>query len=261
MRKINLGVALILAMGISGCAMTKKSPSEKQQQKSAEAQNTTVSEKNQVVQSEGKDPKATNQAAALTAGWPEASATAAREIVTKYGQPDETTAEMLIWKSNVAPFKAIKVHKTVYSHKFPLLHQNALEHVVDYKVPTDRVDNVLQYNEAIIIDKNKGQMSSFAESEPMNILALNLAKEVIDGNLSADSARVKFGKETLDYMNGNRTAYTSVLSFGGQFETPDQGETVTNKIRWIGDPDKRTPAESERLNTRQAEEERRKDKE
>ncbi len=127
--------------------------------------------------------------------------------------------------------------------------------MVDYKVPTDRVDNVLQYNEAIIIDKNKGQMSSFAESEAMNILALNLAKDVIDGKLSAESARVKFGKETLDYMNGNRTAYTSVLSFGGQFQTPDQGETVTNKIRWIGDPDRRTPAESERINTRQAEEE------
>lgn len=256
MKKINLGVALFMAMAVSSCAMTKKGSAEKQQQKTVEAQNTSsATEKSQVVQSEGKDVKATSQAAALTKGWPQASATAAQEIIAKYGQPDETTSDMLIWKSNVAPFKAIKVHKTVYSHKFPLLHQNALEHVVDYKVPTDRVDNVLQYNEAIIIDKNKGQMSSFAESEAMNILALNLAKDVIDGKLSAESARVKFGKETLDYMNGNRTAYTSVLSFGGQFQTPDQGETVTNKIRWIGDPDRRTPAESERINTRQAEEE------
>lgn len=255
MKKLNLSIALTMAIVLGGCAVTKKSSDERQQQKTVEAQNTSIeAEKNQVVQSEGKDPKATSQAAALTKGWPQASATAAQEMISKYGPPDETTSDALIWKSNIAPFKEIRVHKTVYTHKFPLLHQNALEHVVDYKVPTDKVDNVLRFNEAIIIDKNKGQMSSFAESEAMNILALNLAHEVIEGNLTPENARVKFGKETLSYMNGNRNAYTSVLAFGGQFQTPDQGETITNKIRWIGDPDQRSPA------TRQAEEEKVEDK-
>lgn len=248
MKKFNFGIVLAMAMAVTGCAMTRGTSEE--QRASDVAQNQTS--EGQVVQSEAKNQKAQQQAVGLTQGWPEASRTAATEMVKKYGQPDETTSEMLIWKSNIAPFKAIKVHKTVYSHKFPLLHQNALEHVVEYKVPTDKVDNILDFNEAIIVDKNKGLMSSFADSEPMNVLALNLADEVIQGKMSSDSARVKLGKETLDFMNGNKTAYTSVLNFGGQYQTPDQGETVTNKIRWIGDPDKRAPA------TRQAQEEKKK---
>lgn len=246
MKSFNLGVTMAMVMAVTGCAMTKGKQASSDQGLSASNQ------KSQGIQTEAKNQQAQQEAVGLTQGWPEASRTAATEMVKKYGQPDETTSELLIWKSNIAPFKAIKVHKTVYSHKFPLLHQNALEHVVEYKVPTDKVDNVLQFNEAIIIDKNKGLMSSFADSEPMNVLSLNLADEVIQGQMSSESARVKLGKETLDFMNGNKTAYTSVLSFGGQFQTPDQGETVTNKIRWIGDPDKRTPA------TQQAQEEKKK---
>jgi hypothetical protein len=254
MKKLNLGVAAAMMLAVTGCAVTKKGPSNEQRT----ASQSLSSEKNQVMQSEAKNQEASIQASELTQGWPEASRTAASEMIGKYGPPNESTSEMLIWKSNIAPFKAIKVHKTVYSHKFPLLHQNALEHVVDYKVPTDKVDNVLMYNEAIVVDKVKGQMSSYAESEAMNTLALNLADEVIQGKMSPDSARVKFGKETLDFMNGNRTAYTSVLSFGGQYQTPDQGKTVTDKIRWIGDPDSRAKSDAAGRSTRQAQEEKKK---
>lgn len=241
MKKLNLGACLAIMMAVTGCAMTK-GPSPEQRQEKAKTQAMNTSEKNQVIQTESKDQQAASKAASLTQGWPEASVDAAKDMVAKYGEPDESTSEMLIWKSNIAPFKEIRVHKTVYTHKFPLLHQNALEHVVEYKVPTDKVDNVLQFNEAIIIDRNKGLMSSFADSEPMNILALNLANDVIEGRLGAEAARVKLGKETLNFMNGEKEALTSVLSFGGQFQTPDVGETVTNKIRWVGDPDRRAPA-------------------
>lgn len=255
MKKLNLGACLAFVMAVTGCAMTK-GPSSQERQEKVKTQAMNTSKKNQVIQTEGKDQQALSKAQSLTQGWPEASIKAAGDMVAKYGEPDESTSEMLIWKSNIAPFKEIRVHKTVYTHKFPLLHQNALEHVVEYKVPTDKVDNVLQYNEAIIIDKNKGLVSSFADSEPMNILALNLANDVIEGKLSAEAARVKFGKETLNFMNGNKTALTSVISFGGQYQTPDVGETVTDKIRWVGDPDRRAPATRQAEEAKQAEEER-----
>jgi hypothetical protein len=72
--------------------------------------------------------------------------------------------------------------------------------------------------------------------------------------MSADAARITYGKETLDYLNGKQTENTQVLGFGSQYNTSDAGESVTNKIRWIGDPAQRRPAE-QRVNLKQAQEE------
>lgn len=88
---------------------------------------------------------------------------------------------MLIWR-NVAPFREIIVHRNVYPHQFPLLHKNAVEHKVDYKAPSsNKVGEVWEYNGAVTLDRNRGQMSVVGENEAMNILSLNLAHEILTG--------------------------------------------------------------------------------
>lgn len=246
MKKLNLGVVLAMIMAFTGCAMAKK---KEQQQEAQTVQ--TANQQSGVVQTDmtEKNQFAFDKATSLTNGWPETSTNAAREMITKYGTPHEVTSDKLIWR-NVAPFREIIVHKVVYLHRFPLLHQNSLEHVVDYSAKTDKVDDVLRFNGSIVFNRTKGQMSSSADSEAMNFLALNLADMIIQGRMGSESARVKYGKETLNYMNGNANSLTQILAFGGQYQTADQGETVTNKIRWIGDSERRTP-----VNVRQAQEE------
>lgn len=247
MKRNTIGVLLTLMLTMTGCTMFKSD------QRNATG-GTASTEDSANVQTEAKNKEAIDKAASLTSGWPESSALAAKEMIEKYGNPTETTSESLIWR-NFAPFKAIIVHKAVYSHRFPLLHQNSLEHVVDYKAPMDKIDDVWRYNGSIVLNRTKGEMSSFADNEAMNILALNLAHNVLTGRMGSEAARVTYGKETLNYMNGNKTAYTQVLNFGSQFETADPGQSVTNKIRWIGDPANQRRAPSQNINTRQAQEE------
>jgi hypothetical protein len=252
MKIVNFGVILGLTSALSGCAMFKPD-SSRSTQASTRNQAPVVSQS----QTENKDQAAFEKAANLTSGWPESSISAAKEMLSRYGDPTETTSDSLIWK-NVLPFKKIIVHKEVYYHRFPLLHQNALEHVVDYKAPVGKVDDVWRYNGSIVLDRTKGEMSSFAENEAMNILGLNLANEVLSGRMGSESARITFGKETMNYLNGKRTAYTSVLNFGNQYQTSDPGETITTKIRWIGDPAYQRKPGSQRINTKQAQEEKKK---
>jgi hypothetical protein len=244
MKITHLAPALAIALALSGCSTFKK--------KQPQAQSTTTTPESTQVQTENKDKEAFEKAASLTAGWPESSNLAAKDMIAKHGSPMEATSDMLIWR-NVAPFKRIVVHKTVYSHKFPLLHQNSLEHVVDYRAPQEKIDDVWRYNGSIVLNRTKGEMSSFSDSEEMNILALNLAHDVMKGRYSSESARVMYGKETLNFLNGKNSAYTQALSFGNQVDTADIGESVVNKIRWIGDPTLRSPAQN--INTRQAQEE------
>src|SRR5690606_20825596 len=102
----------------------------------------------------------------------------------------------------------------------------------------------------------KGEMSSFAENEAMNILALNLADDIMRGRTHFSTARINFGKETIKHLNGEKTADTSVLKFGTQIQTADQGESIANKIRWVGDRSNQGQGTQNRsLNTRQAQEE------
>ena len=252
MKTVNYVVVLGMTSALAGCAMFK-SDSTRSTQASAKSQAQMVTQ----AQTESKDQASMEKAMNLTSGWPESSVSAAKEMISKYGNPNETTSDSLVWK-NFQPFKKIIVHKEVYYHRFPLLHQNALEHVVDYKAPVGKVDDVWRYNGSIVLDRTKGEMSSFAENEAMNILALNLAHEVLAGRMGAEAARINFGKETMNYLNGKQTAYTSVLNFGNQFQTSDPGETITTKIRWIGDPAYQRKAGSEKISTKQAQEEKKK---
>lgn len=247
MKRNTIGVLLTLTFVMTGCSMFKKTSTNATGGSGSTQDSSTV-------QTEDKNKEATDKAASLTNGWPESSVAAAKDMIQKYGDPTETTSESLIWR-NFAPFKEIIVHKAVYSHRFPLLHQNSLEHVVDYKAPVDKIDDVWRYNGSIVLNRTQGEMSSFADNEAMNILALNLAHNVLTSRMGAEAARVTYGKETLNYMNGNKTAYTQVLSFGSQWETADPGTSVTNKIRWIGDPANQKRAPSQSINTRQAQEE------
>ncbi len=247
MKFITIGVTTTLMLVMTGCTMFKKTQPTNQTASSASPESTNV-------QTENKNQEAFNKAASLTSGWPDSSITAAKDTIQKYGDPHETTSDSLIWR-NVAPFKEIIVHKEVYSHRFPLLHQNSLEHVVDYKAPVGKIDDVWKFNGSIVLNRTKGEMSSFAENEAMNVLSLNLAHQVLTGRIGSETARVMFGKETLNYMNGNKTAYTQVLSFGSQFDTADPGQSVTNKIRWSGDPANQKRAPAQNINTRQAQEE------
>ncbi len=246
MKIIRLVSVLTLTTALTSCSVFKKQP-PKPMPASSTPESTSV-------ETENKNKEASARAASLTSGWPESSITAAKEMVQKYGEPHEVTSDSLIWR-NVAPFKRVIVHKEVYSHRFPLLHQNALEQVVDYHAPTSKIDDVWRYNGSIVLNQTKGEMSSYGESEAMNILGLNLAHQIMTGKMSSDAARVTFGKETMNHLNGKKTAYTQVLSFGNQFDTADEGVSITNKIRWIGDPaNQRRPA-SENLNKKQAQEE------
>lgn len=255
MKTLNYGVILALAAALTSCSMFKSSsPSEQQQQQPG------GTPKSSQASTQTSNKAALDKANSLTSGWPDASIKAAREMVEKHGDPQEVTSEELIWR-NVAPFKKIVVHKTVYNHKFPLMHQNSLEHVVDYRASISKIDDIWRYNGSIVLDRTRGEMSSFAETEAGNILGLNLAHDIMTGRRGSENARVTYGKETLNYLNGNKTAMTQVLTFGGQYETADAGESITNKIRWQGlEPSRRAPAAPQTGTLRQAEEERPKTK-
>ncbi|MFA5582782.1 MAG: hypothetical protein WDA09_01095 [Bacteriovoracaceae bacterium] len=218
MSKMNLALTLALVSVLTSCSMFKKQKEPNPNQSAG-------------VTTENKNQDAFEKASKLAAGWPQSSIVAAKELITKYGDPTEVTSDQLIWR-NFAPFKEIIVHKNLYSSYFPLLHQNPVEHVIDYKASSDRVTNVWNYNGSVVLNRTQGEMSAFGPNEEMNILSMNLTHKIMSGEINEDRARVIHGQETLDFLNGEKSALTQSLTFGSQINTADAGEPVTDKIRW-----------------------------
>ncbi len=229
---------VFLTLSLGSCAVFKKN-----EPLTGNARN-PVSTDVQVVD---VNKKAHDRAVALTSGWPVSSVTAAKEMVVRYGEPSEVTRDALIWK-NVPVFKRIIVHREVYSNRFPLLHQTPLEHVVNYDAKDSKIDEVWRYGGSLVFDRTRGEVSVSGENEAMNILSLNLAHNIMQGKMSPEKARIENGKETMNFLNGNKSVMTQTLMFGNQINTTDAGESITKKIRWEGET-------SSQRNQRQAQEE------
>ncbi len=190
--------------------------------------------------------------ARFTPGWPEASQTAAREMIEKYGNPNEWTASSLTWTA-VSPFKRIVVYREQVTHRFPILHQDVLEHVVSYRIPADKALEITKFDGSVTFNRTVGELAVRSNQEAMNILGLNLASDIIQGKRNAESARVEYGKRTVDLLNGNRSAHTENLQFITQSNAGDSDESA--KIRWAQAEEERTQSQDKKGMLKQAQEE------
>ncbi|HXH73467.1 MAG TPA: hypothetical protein VNJ08_00780 [Bacteriovoracaceae bacterium] len=162
-----------------------------------------------------------------TKGWPETAKLAAHSMISKYGPPKEATPSMLIWEKT-GPFKRTIVYKQETSHRFPFAHKDVLEQVVDYRVPAAKVDELFKFNGSLKIDRTRGELSSRCDKEAMNLLALNLADEVIRDMRSVEDARKEFASAAQTYMIGNANRYNTALMFTPAAETFDADLKMKN---------------------------------
>ncbi len=148
----------------------------------------------------------------LLAGWPERPLLGARQMIAKYGAPEEMTDQQLVWH-NQGPYKRITVTKAEDHHDFPLPHMDYMEHTISYKVPAEKADELMKFDGSVTFDKTRGEMSARCDLEGHNILTLNLANDIVTGKSDAEEARVSFGRIVADDMAGKYPPYTTKLQF------------------------------------------------
>jgi hypothetical protein len=154
----------------------------------------------------------------LVSQWPSESSKAAKAIIAKYGQPNEVTESMLIWKNN-SPWKRTIVMRDGVEHMFPQKHMDVIQQFVDYKVPVDKLSDLARFDGSLMFDRTRGELSARGDTEESNFLAINLAKDIIDGTKTVDAARSQFGKSgaitasvNKDYVKGLKFSTSSAAA-------------------------------------------------
>lgn len=162
----------------------------------------------------------------------------ARTLIGKYGDPHEVTQNRMIWYNN-GPWKRTVLLNSDVPHNFPVTHNDMLDQTIDYKVPADRIADVLAYNGSISIDRTRGEMSARCNSEEMNTMALNLAHSIITGERTAETARELHAETFTQHAGGVASPLTEKLQFVtavGPTADPDQALRAQTERRELTPP-------------------------
>lgn len=162
----------------------------------------------------------------FVSNWPETPRKTAERMMKKYGSPDEATESMLIWHNN-SPWKKTIVYRDEVPHKFPKPHTDLLEQFINYQVPPEKFDDLARFDGSVIVERTKGEISARCDREEANILALNLAHDIVTGKRTVDDARNAYAENIKAFMKDQPGSYMKDFQFtvpaGG---TADPDESV-----------------------------------
>ncbi len=149
---------------------------------------------------------------ALLKNYSNTSQEVAEKMIKQYGQPHEATASMLIWHNN-GPWKRTVLYSEEVAHHFPMPHKDVLEQFVDLDVDPKHYTALAEYDGSVVLKRTEGEISARCDKEPMNILALNLAHDIIEGKKTVEEAREFYAKTAARAMKGDMDPYTQKLNF------------------------------------------------
>jgi hypothetical protein len=145
-------------------------------------------------------------------GWPVDSSEAAQRVIKKYGEPDESCHSSLTWDRR-GPWKRIVAHREPSKHNFPAPHVEAVECFIEFHIPPWKVSDLVRFNGSVVVYRTLGEISVRGHDEETNLLALNLAYDIITGKRSVDDARKYYAQEFLNHKRKAPTPYMKGLKF------------------------------------------------
>jgi hypothetical protein len=161
--------------------------------------------------------------------WKDKPQQVAREVLKKYGAPQEITEQRLVWHGN-GPWKRTELINEEIDHQFPMPHKDMLLQVIDYEVPSDKFDELAAFDGSVVAERTRGELAARCDKEEANILALNLAHEIVTGKRSVEDARKVYGEQIVASASGQPAPLTAKLNVRSQ--------------RGAGDPDRITLAQA-----------------
>lgn len=150
--------------------------------------------------------------------WPAPQTKVAEQMIAKYGPPNEATPTKFTWHRN-APWKRTEITSDVVVHHWPTLHTDFLTQTIDYRVPTNLISAVSEFDGSVVVDRTRGEVSARCDSEAANTLAMNMVHELVTGKRDTAEARHTSEQSTVAYNVGRKAPYAEEILF----ELPTEG--------------------------------------
>ncbi len=168
--------------------------------------------------------------------WPKMAQTAAREMIEKYGPPNEAMDSRFIWYNN-GPWKRSTCYRDEIPHHFPNPHSDVLECVIDYQVPIEKLSELAKFDGSLVVERTKGEVISRCDMEAANFLALNMMHEIVTGNMTAEQARHFLTETAAAYSMSRSAPHAERFMFDlpqGETNEPDHTTIAGAMLRQAG---------------------------
>lgn len=160
--------------------------------------------------------------------WPANAKEVAQNVINKYGEPHEATPSRLIWYNN-GPWKRTIVYRDSVKHNFPMPHADIVEQVINYEVPMEKACELAAFDGSISFNRTRGEISAYCHDEQSNILALNLAHDIIRDKRNFEQARYYYTQFMIAYRQHQPVPYMDKLLFNSESNTADPDEITIPK--------------------------------
>jgi hypothetical protein len=154
----------------------------------------------------------------IIAGWPGPQQNVARQMLEKYGPPNEATPTRLYWYHN-HPWKRTELTSDAVVHHWPTPHTDFLTQYLDYRIPPEQAHLIAMFDGSILVDRTRGEVAARCDSEAANVLGLNMVHELVTGKRTVQEARHTSEQNTVAYNAGRQAPYAERLLF----EVPQGG--------------------------------------
>ena len=158
--------------------------------------------------------------------WPAAQRAVSRALIEKYGPPGQYDAHALAWFNN-GPWKRTVVYRKGRRRSARGTYRDFLQQTVGYIVPDDKIAALRKFDRRLEVSPTAGELSFTSDREATNLLALNLADEIVVGKRSVAGARAYFAKSARLAASGKSSPYRERLRFGvdnSRYMTPTGGD-------------------------------------
>ncbi len=144
--------------------------------------------------------------------WPMASQKAVETTVKSYGEPSSSSANEIVWR-NAGTWEMIRISKDETPHNFPIDHTDFLETSIYHNVPVDKMSELGAFDGSVTFDRTQGYLSARCDMEANNLLALNLAHDIMNGKKTVEEARTAYADIIKEKMSGKDPDYMKKLQF------------------------------------------------
>lgn len=152
--------------------------------------------------------------------WPDDQRETTQVMIDQYGEPDEATSTLLIWR-NKGRWVEIVASKEGTQHDFPFPHLDIVESVTAYRVPTSKQSEIEAFDGSVMARRTQGLISARCHDEMANLLAINLSHDIVQGKKTVEEARKAYVDIMVDYRAKKPTPYMDALQFPEQKNTAD----------------------------------------
>lgn len=145
--------------------------------------------------------------------WPQKQRDVVQKMIEQYGEPSGVMPSRIVWEEPAEPWSEVIVYRKAVDHNFPIPHQDFLEQSIYHQVPEDKMEELAKFDGSVIVYQTEGRMAARCDKEAANILALNLAHDIIVGEKSVDEARASYAEAVAQMKAGEAPKIVQQLTF------------------------------------------------